>query len=146
MKKIISILLLLISLSVVADFKTLSTAQVQAKMAKGVVIVDIRRQDEYNQYGVIPGTHKLTFFDGKGGYNAQKWLKDLSSIVKTKDTPFILVCAHANRSKVVGKFLNTKTDYKNIFELAGGINYGWIDKGLSTTKIAANSKPWYQFW
>jgi rhodanese-related sulfurtransferase len=56
------------------------------------------------------------------------------NLIKSKDTPFILVCAHANRSKTVGKFLNAKTGYKNIFELAGGINYGWIDKGLSTTK------------
>jgi rhodanese-related sulfurtransferase len=58
-----------------------------------------------------------------------------------------LVCAHANRSKTVGKFLNAKTGYKNIFELAGGINYGWIDKGLSTTKTpASDTKPWYKIW
>jgi hypothetical protein len=51
--------------------------------------------------------------------------------------------AFANRSKTVGKFLNAKTGYKNIFELAGGINYGWIDKGLSTTKTpASDTKPW----
>lgn len=147
MKKILSTFLLLFSLNTIADFTTLSTQQVQAKIAKGVVVIDVRRADEYERYGVIKGAHKLTFFDNKGKYNVQKWLKDLSAIVKTKDTPFILVCAHSNRSKTVGKFLNAKMGYKNIFELKGGINDGWIDKGLPTTKtVAENGKPWYRFW
>jgi hypothetical protein len=59
----------------------------------------------------------------------------------------VLVGAHANRTKIIGKFLDKKTNYKDIFELDGGINYGWIDKGLPTTKIAAGKgKSWYQFW
>ncbi len=147
MKKLISMFLLLFSLNVIADFTTLSTKQVQAKIAEGVAVIDVRRQDEYERYGIIKGAYKLTFFDHRGNYNVQKWLKDLSRIIKTKDTPFILVCAHSNRTKTIGKFLNTKTDYKNIFELKGGINYGWIDKALPTTKIPINNgKPWYQFW
>ncbi|MBA5248488.1 MAG: rhodanese-like domain-containing protein [Gammaproteobacteria bacterium] len=147
MKLITSTFLLFFSVNAIADFTTLSTQQVQEKIAAGVAVIDIRRMDEYEQYGVIKGAHKLTFFDDKGNYNVQKWLKDLSAIVKTKDTPFILVCAHANRSKTVGKFLNKKKSYNNIFELKGGINYGWIDKGLPTTKMLANNgKPWYQFW
>jgi hypothetical protein len=40
-----------------------------------------------------------------------------------------------------------KNKIENIFELDGGINRGWIDKGLATTKIAANQgKPWYKIW
>jgi rhodanese-related sulfurtransferase len=136
----------LLPFTVMADFTHLSTQAVQAKMAKGVAIIDVRRVDEFEQYGVIPGAHKMTFFDERGNYNAKQWLDDLSKIIKTKDTPFILVCAHANRSKTIGRFLDAKTDYKNIFELKGGINYGWIDKGLATTKISAiKQKAWYQF-
>jgi hypothetical protein len=41
-------------------------------------------------------------------------------------------------SIIIGRFLDKKTAYQNIFELDGGINRGWIDKGLATTKIAAN--------
>jgi hypothetical protein len=50
---------------------------------------------------------------------------------------------------VVGKFLNDKTNYKNVYELQGGIKLGWISKGLATTKIPADpskAKAWYQFW
>jgi rhodanese-related sulfurtransferase len=44
----------LLSLEAWADFKTLSTSEVQAKIKQGVAIIDIRRQDEYDKYGVIP--------------------------------------------------------------------------------------------
>lgn len=137
----------LLSLETLADFTTLSTEQVQAKISQKVAIIDIRRQDEYDKYGVIPNAYKLTFFDKNGRYNAQQWLNDLSKIVPSKGTPFVLVCAQANRTKIVGRFLDKKIMYKNIFELNGGIHNGWIDKGLATTKITASgAKPWYKFW
>jgi rhodanese-related sulfurtransferase len=131
------------------NFKTLTTEEVQQQIAKDTVIIDIRRPDEWQKYGVIPNSKRLTFFDSKGKYNVELWLKKLKTFVKDEHTPFILVCAHANRTKVVGKFLNDKTNYKNIYELQGGIKYGWIDKGFATTKIPANpnkTKAWYQFW
>lgn len=129
-------------------FKTLTTEEVQQKIAQGVAVIDIRRVDEWNAFGVIPSAKKLTFFDRNGKYDAKLWLEKLKTIIKDENTPFILVCAHANRSKAVGKFLNDKTNYKHIYELSGGINYGWIDKGLATTKIPAKEvkNPWYKFW
>ncbi|MEA3554396.1 MAG: rhodanese-like domain-containing protein [Campylobacterota bacterium] len=115
-----------------ADFSTMSTKQVQDAIKNGVAIIDIRREDEWKHYGIIKGSHKITFFDEKGGYNGIKWLKEFSKIVKTKDQPFILVCAHANRTKVVGKMLQLR--YTKVYDLEGGIKYGWLDKGLKTVK------------
>ncbi len=132
-KNIILISLLCIS-SLFADFTTLSTQEVQKSIKAGVVVIDIRRAGEFSRYGVIKGSHKLTFFDNTGAYDAQKWLDKFVKIVTSKEQPFILVCAHANRTKVVGKFLNEEVKYKNVQELDGGINYGWIDKGLKTVK------------
>jgi rhodanese-related sulfurtransferase len=60
MKKIALILLVLLPAFVKADFKTLSTEQVQDKIKQELVIIDVRRQDEYQQYGIIPNAHKLT--------------------------------------------------------------------------------------
>ena len=128
------LLLALFISSLMADFTTLTTKQVQEAIKKGVVVIDIRRVDEYKQYGIIKGSHKLTFFDGKGAYNIEKWMSKFRKIVTSKKQPFILVCAHSNRTKVVGKFLNEQSKYKNVQELDGGINYGWIDKGLKTVK------------
>jgi hypothetical protein len=45
----------------------------------------VRRQDEYQQYGIIPNAHKLTFFDKNGKYNIERWLHDLSKIVETTE-------------------------------------------------------------
>lgn len=147
MKKLITILSVLVCLDVFADFKTLSTEQVQAKIKQGVAIIDVRRIDEYNKHGVIFGSHKLTFFDKNGRYDTQKWLAKLDQLLPSKDTPFILVCAHANRTKTIGHFLNKKTKYSRIFELQGGIVDGWIKKGLATTKFSTKpAKSGYKFW
>ncbi|RLA75739.1 MAG: rhodanese-like domain-containing protein [Epsilonproteobacteria bacterium] len=132
MKKIVFIVLFVVSL--VADLKTLTTKQVETIVKDGkIAVIDIRRDDEFKKYGVIKGSHKLTFFDNRGAYDVEKWMAKFTKIVKTKDTPFVLVCAHANRTKVVGKFLSDN-GYKNTQELDGGINYGWLDKGKKTIK------------
>ncbi|SMN11467.1 hypothetical protein SPBRAN_1739 [uncultured Candidatus Thioglobus sp.] len=147
MKKILLPLLSVFSLSVFADFTSLNTEQTQQAIKNGVAIIDIRRPDEFQRYGTIPSAHKLTFFDERGQYNTTEWLKKFRKIVKDKDQPFILVCAHANRTKTVGRFLSNKLGYTNSQELSGGIINGWIDKGLATTKIAAGEgKPWYKLW
>lgn len=127
-------LILLLGNIMFADFKTLSTQEVQEEIKKGTVLIDIRREDEWNHYGIIEGSHKLTFFDGYGKYDINKWMEEFIKIVKNKQQKFILVCAHANRTKTVGNFLKTELHYENVYELDGGINYGWIDKGLDTVK------------
>ena len=117
-----------------ADFKTMSTQDVQAEIKNGTTVIDIRREDEWAKYGTIQGSHKLTFFDEKGKYDINKWMEQFIKIVKNKKEKFILVCAHANRTKAVGGFLNKQLRYENVYELDGGINDGWIDKGLKTVK------------
>jgi len=117
-----------------ADFKTLSTQEVQNEIKKGTVLIDIRRPEEWQHYGVIENSHKITFFDAYGNYNIEQWMKEFSEIVTKKEQKFILVCAHANRTKTVGSFLSKQLHYTNVYELDGGINYGWLDKGLQTVK------------
>jgi len=127
-------LILLLGNIMLADFKIMSTQDVQTEIKNGTVLIDIRREDEWNKYGIIEGSHKLTFFDGYGNYDINKWMEKFIKIVKNKDQKFILVCAHANRTKTVGGFLSSQLSYKNVYELDGGINYGWLDKGLKTVK------------
>lgn len=133
LKKVFLTIVLLLS-SVYADLITLDAKQVQESIKKGVPVIDIRRADEWQKYGTIKGSHKLTFFDGTGKYNIEAWMGEFTKIVKDVNDPFILVCAHANRTKAVGEMLNKQLGYVNAKELGGGINYGWIDKGLKTEK------------
>jgi len=128
------LLVLLFGNVLFADFTTIDTNAVQNEIKNGTVIIDIRREDEWKKYGTIQGSHKLTFFDNKGQYDINQWMEQFIKIVKTKEQKFVLVCAHANRTKVIGKFLDTQLSYKNVYELKGGINDGWRNKGLKTTK------------
>ncbi|MDH5464153.1 MAG: rhodanese-like domain-containing protein [Thiovulaceae bacterium] len=116
------------------SFKTISTDDFLDKMEEGVTIIDVRRQDEWDHFGVIEGSHKITFFDQWGQHNIPGFMEEFSKVVTSKDQPFILVCAHANRTKSIGEFLGAKMGYQHVYELDGGINYGWIDKGYSTVR------------
>lgn len=127
-------IILLLGNMLFADFKTMSTQDVQTEITNGTAVIDIRREEEWNKYGTIKGSHKLTFFDKKGKYDINQWMEQFIKIVKNKEQKFILVCAHANRTKVVGAFLSKQLRYQNTYELDGGINDGWIDKGLETVK------------
>ncbi len=130
MKKKLLVLFSLFGLSSLqADFKSLTTKEVVEAMKKGIEIIDVRRQEEWEHYGIIKGSHKLTFFDNAGRYNLNNWLQEFNKIVKNKNQAFILVCAHANRTKVIGQILNKELYYKNVYELDGGIVHGWINKG-----------------
>ena len=99
-----------------------------------IVMIDVRRPEEWKATGIIKDSHKMTFFDMYGNSDVPTWLNDFQKIVTSKEQQFILICAHANRTKVVGNMLNKQALYKNVYELEGGINYGWLDKGLKTIK------------
>ena len=134
-KKIILAMVVFVSISN-ASFREVDYQELQ-KMVKEdkVVLIDIRRMDEIKQYGIINGAKTITFFDERGKYNVPAWMNEFVKVVKTKEQPFILYCAHANRSKVVGNFLDKQMGYKNVYDLKGGINYGWIDKGMKTVEF-----------
>jgi len=115
-------------------FKSLSTDSFLEKMEEGHAIIDVRRQDEWDFTGVIEGSVKITFFDESGQYDANAFLDAFTKVVTHKDQPFILVCAHANRTKSIGEFLGLQMGYKHVFELDGGIIDGWIDLGYGTVR------------
>jgi rhodanese-related sulfurtransferase len=95
-------------------------------------IIDIRRDEEFKQTGIIENAHKLTFFDEYGHHDLDKWLKDFQKIVKNKKEKFILVCAHANRTKTVGDYLAQKLEYENAYHLEGGMAQ-WLSLGKEVT-------------
>jgi rhodanese-related sulfurtransferase len=115
-------------------FKSLSTDEFIEKQKEGYAVIDVRREEEWEYYGVIKGSHQITFFDEIGRYDLDKFLEEFTKIVTDKEQPFILVCAHANRTKAIGELMGLQLGYKNVYELDGGINYGWIDKGFETVK------------
>jgi rhodanese-related sulfurtransferase len=118
-----------------ATFKEVDYKELIKMKKQNIVVIDIRRLDEFKKYGIIKGANTLTFFNNKGAYNVSVWMNKFVKLVKTKEQVFVLYCAHANRTKVVGNFLSKKLGYKNVYDLKGGIDNGWIKKGMNTVEF-----------
>jgi len=120
--------------SLFADLKSISADELLKMQAKGVPVIDIRTATEWKERGVIKGAQKLTFFNEQGKALMPSFMFKLGSLIKDKNKPFIIYCAHANRTKSLGNWLSKSEGFKNVYELKGGIEYGWIDKGKKTVK------------
>lgn len=93
---------------------------VEKMIEDNIVMIDVRREDEWNRTGIIKNAHKMTFFDDYGNYDIEKWMEEFEKLVTTKDQTFILICAHANRTRTIGDFLINQ-GYKNTAHLFGGM-------------------------
>ena len=124
------ILLALVALQAIvfADFSGINAEQLKTLQKQGAPVIDIRTPGEWKETGVIPGAHKIMFFDESGGYDVQKFLDALHKVAPDKNKPVILVCRTASRTKVVGDFLSKQVGYKDVKELNGGVMFGWKGK------------------
>lgn len=86
---------------------------------RGIPIVDIRTPAEWRETGIVKGASTVMFFDEQGGYDAEKFLKDLNSAVDTKK-PFAIICRTGSRTAVVGDFLAKQLGY-SVINLQGGM-------------------------
>jgi len=109
----------------------LSTSQLEALLRKNIVIIDIRREDEWKKTGIIPNSYRLTFYNKKNEYNMKRWLYIFARLVKSKNNTFVLVSSNSKRAKKVAQILIEEKNYKNAHYLDKGINK-WIreDKKL----------------
>lgn len=123
----------LLSMSLFAEFKTVDADAFLKLQAKGYPVIDIRTPDEWKQTGIIKGAHKMMFFTPTGEPDLAGWFFELGHLVKDKNTPILMYCAHANRTKVLGEGLE-QMGFKNVYELKGGIENGWTKLGKKTVK------------
>ncbi len=82
-------------------------------------IIDIRTPAEWRETGIVKGSYTIMFFDEKGNFNIETFLKQLDMAVK-KDEPFALICRIGSRTGMVSEFLSEKLGYK-VTNLKGGI-------------------------
>ncbi len=117
------------NIGVAAELTNLTVKQLaQLQEKQNALVVDIRTEREWEQTGIIPGSHKLQFFAADGQYNAEKWLSDLEQLKSSPEQPLILVCRSGNRSSLVGNMLSKQKQIKNIHHLSNGIQ-SWIKLG-----------------
>jgi rhodanese-related sulfurtransferase len=103
-------------------------------IAAGVPLIDIRTSPEWQQTGVVPGSHLLTFFDERGSADPGSWLEKAQTIAKPS-TPVIVICRTGNRTKAVSQFLSNQVGYATVYNVTNGIS-AWSRDGRSLEPLA----------
>jgi rhodanese-related sulfurtransferase len=116
MTKIVFVLLFLAT-SLFADLKQVLASE--NFLHKNIKIIDIRTPAEWRETGIVNGAYTLMFFDEKGNYDVEKFVKNLNKIVK-KDEEFALICRTGSRTLEVSKFLSSTFGYR-VINLVGGM-------------------------
>lgn len=132
MKKIV-LTMALLSMSLFAEFKSIDAKEFKTLQKEGVPVIDIRTEMEWKDIGIIEGAHKATFFNEQGQPLLADFFYTLGTLVPDKSQPFIIYCAHASRTEVLGEGL-AQMGFEKVYELKGGIENGWIKAGEKVVK------------
>lgn len=134
LRQIIPLCLLTLSIFITsplrAELINIDNTELKELLDEGVPIIDVRRVDEWNDTGIVEGSHLLTFFDDKGRYDAKKWLSELQENVDT-DQPVIIICQVGGRTSIIGKWLGQQLG--TVYNVEDGI-VGWM-KGEGETVV-----------
>ena len=98
--------------------------------ANGVVLIDIRREEEWQETGIIEGAATVTAFTASGRVHPE-FLDKFRELVPTPDTPVMLYCRTGNRTSNLGNALIDQLGFYDISHLSAGIS-GWLADGLET--------------
>ena len=98
----------------------LQPKSVEKMIDDNIIMIDVRREDEWERTGLIKNSHKLTFFDNYGNHDIEKWMKEFKKLVPKYNQTFVLICAHGNRTRSIGNFL-IEQGYTNTAHLFGGM-------------------------
>ena len=111
--------LLLLSSALFADLK--NEFITQELLNSKTPIVDIRTPDEWRETGLLKNAIPIMFFNERGGYDLNDWLKELNAKVDTSK-PFALICHTGNRTSMLAPYLAKELGYK-VINLKGGMDY-----------------------
>lgn len=118
---------LLLNTPVHARVRDLDADGLLALAARGAPVIDIRREDEWEMTGIIPGSRLLTFFDEYRRYDLEAWL-DAFDQVADRGRPFVLVCRNSVRTRWLGRYLDGALGWPGVHHLHGGLR-PWAESG-----------------
>lgn len=107
-------------------YTNVDNEQLKVLIDQGVPVYDIRRADEWQQTGIVAGSHKLTFVDASGR-GSDRFLERFTAEV-SKDAPVVLICRTGNRTDKLGRYLVEKLGYTQVYNVRDGITR-WISTG-----------------
>ena len=120
-----------------AELQDITSEQLKSLQKNNALVIDIRTEQEWNSTGIIPGSHKIEFFNANGEYDQEEWLKQMKQKLQSPDQPIILVCRSGNRSRMVGAMLSKQPGMNNVLHLEKGIKT-WIREGNKTEAACPN--------
>jgi rhodanese-related sulfurtransferase len=87
-----------------AEVIDIDNAALARLAASGIPLIDVRTASEWEQTGIVPGSHLLTFFDERGKSDPAAWLQKAKAIAGPGD-PLIVICRSGNRTRDVSRVL-----------------------------------------
>jgi len=94
-------------------------------------VIDIRTRPEWEETGIVPGSHLLTFFDERGKADPAAWLAKAKAIAKPGD-PLVVICRSGNRTKALSQFLSQQADTRRS-----------TTSGTASAPGSRRAGPWY---
>jgi len=121
-------------------FSDISNEHLKARLASGATVIDIRRPDEWQQTGILPGSHLVTFFDASGNVNPQ-FGPELQKLVSSPGDEVVFICHTGARSRVLAEYLSGQAGFTNVVNVEKGIA-GWIESGGEIAKASMPENCW----
>ena len=112
------------------QLKALNAAELIDARQNGAVIIDIRREEEWKNTGIIQGAVLITAFQKDGSIHPN-FQNKLFAAVTFAETPIVLYCRSGNRTNKIGNELVSKLGFTNVSHLLYGIE-GWVKSEYKT--------------
>ena len=96
----------------------------------GGIVIDIRREEEWKETGILQGSNTITAFT-KDGKIHPDFPKKFFDLINDIDVPILLYCRTGNRTGILGQALIDQVGQTNVSHLSEGI-IGWKKQGLPT--------------
>lgn len=117
-----------------AEIVDIDNAELASLSASGVPVIDVRTAPEWEETGILAGSHLLTYFDEHGNADPAMWLAKVKAFAKPSD-PVIVMCRSGNRTKKVSQFLSEQAGYAKVYNVKHGMR-DWLKDGRPVSPAA----------
>ena len=100
-------------------YSNIDNAQLEQMIKDGITLIDIRRQEEWQQTGIVKGAKTITFFNRNGSINPN-FVPEFRAATKA-DKPVALICRTGNRTRAASQAIAQQLGYKTVYNVTRGI-------------------------
>ncbi|MEO9901616.1 FKBP-type peptidyl-prolyl cis-trans isomerase [Nisaea sp.] len=112
-------------------FRAIGNDALKSLMERGVIVLDIRRPEEWAETGTIKGVERLTAFDRNGQFVPS--FPDALGKLVGKDAEVVLICRSGERSLALARAMTDQAGYAKVYNHATGM-IDWIKSGNPVEK------------